>query len=107
MKIKTGDKVKVISGHYKGTIGEVKKAFPSQDKVIVEGVNLIKKHLKPSQANPEGGIVEGEAAIHVSNVMLYDSKAKKAGRVGYKTDDKGNKVRYNKKSGNVIKEAKK
>lgn len=106
MKIKTGDKVMVISGHYKGTVGEVKKAFPSKDKVIVEGVNLIKKHIKPSQANPEGGIIEGEAAIHVSNVMIYDAKAKKAGRVGYKVE-KGEKVRYNKKTGNVVKGGKK
>ncbi len=60
MKIKAGDKVMVISGHYKGTVGEVKKAFPSKDKVIVEGVNLIKKHIKPSQANPDGGIIEGD-----------------------------------------------
>lgn len=77
MKIKKGDKVKVITGADKGTIGEVLKAFPSEDKVIVEGVRLVKKALKPSQANPEGGMVEKEAKIHVSNVVLHEGKAKK------------------------------
>lgn len=106
MKIKTGDKVKVISGHYKGMIGEVKAVSPKTNRVIVEGVNIIKKSLKPSQMNPEGGIIEIEGPIHASNVMIYDEKAKVAGKVGYKIDDKGNKVRFNRKSGNVIKEAK-
>lgn len=63
MKIKKGDKVQVITGAYKGTIGEVTKVFPKEDKVIVEGVNLVKKHLKPTQANPDGGIIEKEAPI--------------------------------------------
>lgn len=107
MKIKTGDTVKVISGHYKGTVAEVVRAYPKKNMVIVEGVNMYKKALKPSQANPDGGYVEKEAPIHVSNVMLYDSKAKQASRVGYKFDDKGNKVRYFKKSGEIVKEAKK
>ena len=65
MKIKKGDKVQVITGAYKGTIGEVTKVFPKEDKVIVEGVNLVKKHLKPTQVNPDGGIIEKEAPIHV------------------------------------------
>jgi len=77
MKIKKGDKVKVITGSDKGTIGEVLKAFPKEDKVIVEGVNLIKKALKPTQANPDGGMIEKETTIHVSNVVLYEEKAKK------------------------------
>ena len=106
MKIKTGDKVKVITGHYKGTIGEVKAVSKRSGRVIVEGVNMIKKSLKPTQSNPDGGVVEQEAPIAVSNIMVYDSKAKKAGRVGYKVDgDK--KVRINKKAGNEIKEGKK
>ncbi|MFV0552080.1 MAG: 50S ribosomal protein L24 [Anaerorhabdus sp.] len=106
MKIKKGDKVKVITGHYKGTIGEVTAVFPKDDKVIVEGVNLIKKSLKPTQANPDGGIIEKEAPIHISNVMAYDSKAKATSRVGYKVDgDK--KVRVYKKSGAEIKGGKK
>ena len=102
MRIKQGDTVKVITGAYKGTIGEVKKAFPKEDKVIVEGVNMVKKHNKPSQMNPEGGIEEKEAKIHVSNVMLYDSKKKVASRVGYQVVD-GKKVRVFKKTGNEVK----
>ena len=107
MKIKTGDTVKVITGHYKGTISEVKAVFPKTNKIVVEGVNMIKKSLKPSQQNPEGGIVEKEAPIDASNVMLYDKKSKSAERVGYKTNDKGEKVSVLKKSGIEVKEAKK
>ena len=106
MKIKTGDEVKVISGHYKGTVSTVTKVFPKENKVVVEGVNMVKKSLKPSQANPEGGVVEMEAKIDASNVMLYDRKAKSASRVGFKFED-GKKVRVFKKSGNVVKEEKK
>lgn len=102
MRIKKGDKVKVITGAYKGTIGEVTKAFPKEDKVIVEGVNMVKKHLRPTQQNPDGGIVEKEAKIHVSNVMLYDGKAKQASRVKYEMKD-GKKVRVYKKSGAEVK----
>ena len=106
MKIKTGDTVKVISGHYKGTVSEVKAVDPKKNTVIVEGVNMIKKSLKPNQQNPEGGVIEKEAPIDASNVMLYDKKSKSVSRVGYKLDgDK--KTRVFKKSGNEIKEAKK
>lgn len=107
MKIKTGDTVKVISGHYKGTIGEVKAVDKKNNKVIVEGVNMIKKSEKPTQANPDGGIIEREAPIDASNVAFYDEKAKAAVKLGWKLDDKGGKVRVNKKSGKEIKEAKK
>ncbi|NLH63938.1 MAG: 50S ribosomal protein L24 [Erysipelotrichaceae bacterium] len=106
MKIKTGDTVKVISGHYKGTVSEVKSVDPKNNKVIVEGVNMIKKSLKPNQQNPEGGVIEKEAEIDASNVMLYDKKAKSISRVGYKVED-GKKTRVFKKSGAEIKEAKK
>ena len=106
MKIKKGDKVKVITGHYKGTIGEVLAVMPKENKVIVEGVNLMKKHLKPTQANPDGVIIEKEAPIHVSNVMAYDSKAKTASRIGFQVE-KGEKVRVFKKSGNVVNGGKK
>ena len=102
MRIKKGDQVKVITGAYKGTIGKVTAAFPKEDKVIVEGVNMVKKHLKPTQQNPEGGIVEKEAKIHVSNVMLYDEKAKVASRVRNEIRD-SKKVRVYVKSGNVVK----
>ena len=102
MKIKKGDKVKVITGAYKGTVAEVIKAMPKENKVIVEGVNIVKKHQKPTQANPDGGIIEKEAPIHVSNVMAYDTKAKKASRIGYK-EEKGKKVRVLKKTGATMK----
>ena len=107
MKIKNGDKVQVITGAYKGTVAEVTKVFPKENKVIVEGVNIAKKHMKPTQANPEGGIIEKEMPIHVSNVMAYDEKAKKASRIRYeiKEDKKGNKekVRVYKKTGATVK----
>lgn len=102
MKIKRGDKVQIITGSYKGTIGEVLDTDPKKGRVIVEGVNLRKKHLAPTQMNPEGGIAEQEAWVHVSNVMAYDSKAKEASRVGYEMKD-GNKVRVYKKSGAEVK----
>lgn len=107
MKIKKGDKVQVITGAYKGTVAEVLKVLPKEDKLIVEGVNVAKKHLKPTQANPDGGIVEKEMPIHVSNVMVYDEKAKQASKVGYtiEEDKKGNKtkVRVLKKTGATLK----
>ena len=107
MIIKTGDTVKVISGHYKGTVSEVKAVNPKTNKIIVEGVNMIKKSLKPSQQNPEGGVIEVEAPIDASNVMLYDKKSKSVSRIGYRVNDKGVKVRYYKKFGEEVKEAKK
>ena len=102
MKITTGDKVMVITGKYKGTVGEVTKAFPKEHKVIVEGVNVYKKAMKPNQANPDGGMVDIQLPIDVSNVMAYDSKAKKASRIGY-TLEKGKKVRVYKKTGAKLK----
>mgnify|MGYP001214718394 FL=1 len=102
MKIKRGDKVQVITGSYKGTIGDVIAVAPKHDAVKVEGVNLVKKHLKPTHKNPDGGIAEQEAWIHVSNVMAYDSKAKERSRIAYEIKD-GKKVRVYKKSGAEIK----
>ena len=107
MRIKTGDTVKVISGHYKGQISEVKAVFPKENKVILEGINMIKKTIKTNQNNPEGGIAEVEAKIDASNVMLYDKKAKTASRVGIKINEKGEKERIFKKSGEVVKGGKK
>ena len=92
MIIKKGDKVIVISGADKGKTGVVQKAFPKLDKVVVEGVNVRKKHRKPTQANPEGSIVDIYAPIHVSNVALIDPKTKKATRVGFQVEN-GKKVR--------------
>ena len=102
MRIQKGDKVKVITGTNKGTIGNVLRVYPKTDKIVVEGVNLVKKHLKPSQMNPDGGIIEKEMPIHVSNVMVYDSKSKQVSRIGIK-EEKGKKVRVYKKTGAVIK----
>ena len=101
MHVKKGDKVKVITGKDKGKEGVILAAFPKQDRVLVEGVNIVKKHTKPNQENPQGGIMSVEAAIHVSNVMLIDPKSGEPTRVGYKIED-GKKVRVAKKSGVVI-----
>ena len=101
MHIKTGDKVVVISGEDKGKEGVVLSAQPSTNKVTVEGVNVVKKHVRPSQMNPDGGIVEFEAPIHASNVMIVDPKSGKPTRVGFKFVD-GKKVRFAKKSGEVL-----
>ena len=98
--VKKGDKVRVIAGKDKGTEAVVLKALPKVNKVVVEGVAIIKKHQKPSAENPQGAIVEKEAPIHASNVQVLDKNGV-AGRVGYKVVD-GKKVRYNKKSGEVL-----
>ena len=91
----------VISGKDKGKKGVILAAFPKKDRVLVEGVNIVKKHAKPSQVNPQGGIISQEAPIHVSNVMLIDPKTGEPTRVGYKMVD-GKKVRVAKKSGEVL-----
>ena len=102
MKIKKGDKVIVIAGADKGKTGVVQKAYPRLDRVVVEGVNVHKKHKKPTQTNPEGSIVDIYAPIHVSNVALVDPKTKKATRVGYEVV-KGEKVRVTKARKSVVK----
>ncbi|SIT87720.1 50S ribosomal protein L24 [Edaphobacillus lindanitolerans] len=102
MHVKKGDKVQVITGKDKGKTGVILAAFPKKDRVIVEGVNIVKKHTKPNQENPQGGIVSKEAAIHVSNVMLLDPKSGEPTRVSYKVGEDGKKVRIAKKSGEVI-----
>lgn len=99
LKIKKGDKVIILSGDDKGKTGEVIKAMPKENKVVVQGVNLVKRHTKPSQASA-GGIITKEAAINVSNVAIVTSDGK-ATKVGYK-DDKGTKVRFARKTGEVI-----
>jgi large subunit ribosomal protein L24 len=100
MHVKKGDKVRVISGKDKGKTGVILAAYPKDSRVLVEGVNIVKKHSKPSQVNPQGGIISFEAPIHVSNVMPIDPKSGNPTRVGYKTiDDK--KVRVA-KSGEVL-----
>jgi len=98
--IKKGDEVLVIAGNDRGRRGKVLKVFPNRDRVIVEGSNFIKRHTRPSQNNPQGGIVEKEGSIHVSNVMLVHNG--QPTRVGYKYLDDGTKVRYAKQTGEVI-----
>ena len=100
LKIKKGDQVIVLSGDDKGKTGEVVKAMPKEGKVVVQGVNLVKRHTKPSQTNP-GGIVTKEAPINVSNVAIVDPKTHRASKIGYKNVD-GKKVRVARKSGEVI-----
>ena len=110
MKIKTGDTVVVIAGKdskkvtkkgVESTTGKVLKVYPETNKVVVEGVNKVKKHQKPTQQNTTGSIVEKEAPIDASNVMILDPKTKTPTRVGYKMEN-GKKVRYAKKSGTVL-----
>ncbi|GEN31985.1 large subunit ribosomal protein L24 [Cerasibacillus quisquiliarum] len=101
MHVKKGDKVKVISGKDRGKQGTVLEAFPKTDRVLVEGINMVHKHAKPSQENPQGGILNQEAPIHVSNVMPIDPKTGEPTRVGYEVRD-GKKVRIAKKSGEPL-----
>ncbi len=103
LKIKKGDTVKVISGESKGKQGRVLQVDVKSMRAIVEGVNLVKKHTKPNAQHTQGGIIEQEAAIHISNLMLVDAKGN-ATKVGKKIDEKtGKSVRFSKKSGEVIK----
>jgi len=103
LHIKKGDLVKVIAGDSKGQQGKVLKVDPEKERAIVEGVNMVSKHPKPNAKTPQGGIVKQEAPIHISNLMVVDSKGN-ATRVGRKIDEKSQKlVRYSKKSGEVIK----
>jgi len=101
LKIKKGDSVVVITGKDKGKQGEVLKTMPTQSRAIVKGVNVVKKHQKPTQF-AAGGIVEKELSIHISNIALVDPKENKATRVGYKTLKNGNKVRVAMRSGETI-----
>ncbi|GIZ14659.1 50S ribosomal protein L24 [Capnocytophaga catalasegens] len=101
LKIKSGDTVLVIAGEHKGQQGVVLKVDREKNRAIVEGVNLVSKHTKPSAKNPQGGIVKKEAPIHISNLSLIDPKTKKATRVGYE-ERNGKKVRFSKKSKEVL-----
>ena len=103
LHIKKGDTVIVIAGDNKGQQGKVLKVETSKQRAIVEGVNLVKKATKPNAKNPQGGIVEQEAAIHISNLQVLDPKSGKATRVGRKVNAEGKLVRYAKKSGEEIK----
>ena len=100
-KIKKGDKVVVLTGRDKGRSGEVVQVMPKEERAIVRGVNLVKKHQKQSM-NQEGGIISKEAAIHLSNLAVADPKDGKPTRVGFKVLDDGRKVRFAKRSGDLI-----
>ena len=100
MKIAKGDTVQMIAGNDKGKTGRVIKVFPDKDKIVVEGISVVKKHARPTQDNPQGGIIEKEAAIHISNVML--SVGGKVSRVGFRSLDNGKKVKFAKTTGEVI-----
>ena len=100
MKFKKNDVVQVITGKYKGQQGRIIKVYPGKDRVIVEGVNIINKHERPTQENPQGGIMKKEASIHSSNVLYVENDVPV--KIGYKFLDNGSKVRYSKKTNNIL-----
>ncbi len=101
LKIKTGDTVRIIAGDHKGSEGKVIEVDKQKKKALIEGINMVSKHEKPSAKNPQGGIVQKEAPIHISNLSLIDSKSGETTRVGYEVRDNV-KVRVSKKSNEVI-----
>jgi large subunit ribosomal protein L24 len=101
-RLKRGDQVVVISGKNKGKQGKIARILADSDRVVIEGVNLIKRHLKPTPKSPQGGILEKEAPLHASKVMPVDPKTGKPTRVRFSTDDKGNKTRIAVKSGEQL-----
>lgn len=102
LKIKTGDLVVVITGKDKNKKGKVIKVNPSKNTLLIEGINLAKKHYKPSQALPSGGVFQVEKPIHYSNVLIVDPKAELPTKVGYKILEDGKKVRFARRSGEII-----
>lgn len=103
IRLKKGDTVMVRTGKYKGQTGKVTATHPRENKVTVEGINIVKKHLKPNRANPQGGIVELTKPIAVSKVGILDPTSKKPSRIGYQVDKDGKKTRVFKTSGKEIK----
>lgn len=101
--IKKGDLVYVNAGVDKGKQGKVLEMFPEQERAIVEGINMVSKHTKPNAKNPQGGIIKKEAPIHISNLNVVDPSTNKPTRIGRKLNDKGQLVRYAKKSGEILK----
>lgn len=102
LNIKKGDTVYVIAGGYKNRTGKVLSVRPDEDRIVVEGINMVSRHTKPNAKQPQGGIIKQEAPIHISNVQLIDPVSQKPTRVGHKFVD-GKKIRYAKKSGEEIK----
>jgi large subunit ribosomal protein L24 len=103
LKLRKGDLVKVIAGDSKGSQGKIIEVITAKNRAVVEGANMVSKHTKPNAANPNGGIVKQEAAIHISNLALVDPKTGNTTRVGRKLNDAGKLVRVAKKSGEEIK----
>ncbi len=103
LHLKKGDSVQVIAGEYKGEQGKVLEVFPARSRAIVEGVNLVTKHVKPGSVNPQGGRTEKEAPIHISNLMVLDPKSGDPTRIGRRVNDEGKLERYSKISGEVLK----
>ncbi|MCA9962999.1 MAG: 50S ribosomal protein L24 [Anaerolineales bacterium] len=107
MRIKVNDEVVVIAGNYKGVRGTVQRVFPKENRVVVSGVNVVKKHQKPrptgGRTQAQGGIIEFEAPIHASNVMLIDPSSGDPTRVGVRRDENGRRIRFAKTSGNDLK----
>jgi len=101
-KLKKGDSVVVVSGKHKGATGKIKQMIADKSRCIVEGVALVKKHVRATQQGEKSQIVNKESSIHISNVLFLDEKTKKGVKLGYKLDDKGNKVRINRKTGEVV-----
>ncbi len=102
MKLKKGDTVEVLSGNARGKRGKILAVYPQKNRALVEGVNFLKRHTRPSQNNPQGGIIEREGPIHISNLMLVVNGART--RVGYQVLEDGKKVRYAKKTGDTVNE---
>jgi large subunit ribosomal protein L24 len=102
MRLKKNDMVKIVSGENKGQTGRIVRVLPDKNRAIVEGRNVVKRHTKPSPKNQQGGIVEKEASIHLSNLMLLCPKTSQATRVGMKTLDTGRRVRYSKKAKELV-----
>ncbi len=103
MHVRKGDTVKVISGNEKGKSGKVLEVVIAKNRAIIEGLNLVTKHVKPSATNPNGGIEKTEAGIHLSNLMVVDPATGEATRTGRKADDQGKLQRFSKKTGEIIK----
>lgn len=103
LHIKSGDTVQVIAGVSKGETGKVLRVIPEKNRAVVEGVNVVTKHQKPSASNPQGGLLKEEAPIHISNLMVVDPKSGEPTRIGRRVNADGKIERYAKKSGEVIK----
>jgi len=103
LHIKKGDTVFVNTGEYKGKTGRVLEVKPKKQRAIVEGINLVSKHTKPSAKHPQGGIIKKEAPVHISNLQVVDPSKGRPTRIGRRLNDKGKLVRYAKKSGEEIK----